>query len=209
MKFTDLIVEYPNVLPDELCEEIIARFETDENVKDGVTGGGYKPDTKQSRDLLLSRYSSWVDIDKKLFNLFTPYVDQYTTILNKKLKRKFTDITDSGYQIQKTVPGGFYSWHDDHMFKTRGKLETVDGVVPTLERFATYIFYLNDVPEESAGATKFFFDKEYSYRPEKGKLLLFPSTKLYTHCGDILSSGVKYIITGWLYDEDVLYDVVE
>ena len=63
MSFNDLIVEIPNVISKELCDEIIERFEADDNKYQGVTGGGEDLNTKLSTDLHISTLEEWDDID--------------------------------------------------------------------------------------------------------------------------------------------------
>ena len=61
-------------------------------------------------------------------------------------------------------------------------------------RMITYLWYLNDV--DKGGETEFW--GTYKVKPEAGKLILFPATWSYPHCGNIPISNAKYIITGWL-----------
>jgi hypothetical protein len=44
-----------------------------------------------------------------------------------------------------------------------------------------------------------FFNGRIKIKPEKGKLLLFPSTWTFMHKGNTPISSNKYIVTGWLY----------
>ena len=80
---------------------------------------------------------------------------------------------------------GKYVYHNDASFES------------TKYRVITYIWYLNDV--EEGGETEFF--GEYCVKPEKGKLVLFPASWTFPHCGKIPISHDKYIVTGWLYIE--------
>ena len=63
-------------------------------------------------------------------------------------------------------------------------------------RIITFLWYLNTV--EEGGETE-FFNGRISIKPEKGKLLLFPSTWTYIHRGNMPISNDKYILTGWIY----------
>ena len=60
----------------------------------------------------------------------------------------------------------------------------------TSQTFA-FMTYLNDV--EDGGETKF------SIKPEIGKAIIWPAEWTHAHSGEILNSGTKYIITGWLH----------
>ena len=204
MAFTDLIVEFPNVLSKELCDEIILKFEDDERKYDGVTGTGLSFSTKKSTDLHFSAYDEWVDIDTQVYEAFKQpiqdYTQRYFEIVN--LEPNGAEFHDTGYQIQKTVPGGFYHWHHDFSSEIvrgldhRNNVNTYKSAIRT--RYYTYIFYLNDRTEYEDGRTQFYHAGEvHSVVPEAGKLLIFPANHLYTHRGEELLNGVKYLMTGW------------
>lgn len=195
MKFVDLIIEYPNILDADLCDTIIDRFESDSRKTQGVTSGGAKPDVKVSSDLNLSAFSDWSDIDSILYEKLTPYAAKYVNYLDEHLMSGLYGVFDTGYQIQKTSPGGFYKWHND----SGVKYPTGTELTHLNTRFATYIFYLNDIGDNVGGKTKFYFNGEYSITPQRGKLIMFPASTLYTHCGEEFRGDSKYIITGWLY----------
>ena len=62
----------------------------------------------------------------------------------------------------------------------------------------TFLFYLNTL--EEGGHTEFWGN--YKIKPETGKLLLFPASWTFPHCGKTPISDNKYIITGWIYSMD-------
>ena len=39
----------------------------------------------------------------------------------------------------------------------------------------------------------------YKIKPEIGKTLIWPAEWTHAHKGEILKSGIKYIITGWMH----------
>jgi hypothetical protein len=56
--------------------------------------------------------------------------------------------------------------------------------------------YLNDV--EDCGTTSFtHYDIEV--KPQKGKTLIWPAEWTHAHSGNLVTKGVKYIITGWMH----------
>jgi hypothetical protein len=87
---------------------------------------------------------------------------------------------------------GFYIYHND--FLCNYNLQRY--------RLFTFIFYLNDIIE--GGETEFFQGK-YRIKPEAGKMIIFPSTWTYPHCGKTPLSNDKYIITGWIYCNENKY----
>ena len=56
--------------------------------------------------------------------------------------------------------------------------------------------YLNDV--ENGGNTNFEF-YNLKIKPEMGKTLIWPADWTHAHTGEIVNSGSKYIITGWMH----------
>ena len=64
-------------------------------------------------------------------------------------------------------------------------------------RVLTYLFYLNDIDE--GGETE-FFGGDIKIIPKAGKLIIFPASWTFPHCGKMPISSNKYIITGWIYN---------
>jgi Rps23 Pro-64 3,4-dihydroxylase Tpa1-like proline 4-hydroxylase len=85
---------------------------------------------------------------------------------------------------------GKYVYHNDFHIDKKNNMY----------RQLTYVFYLNDVIE--GGETE-FFNGEISIKPQCGKLIIFPSSWTFPHCGKMPISSNKYIITGWMYNEHV------
>ena len=104
MKFIDLVIEYPNALSDQFCDDLISKFDSDDRSMPGITGGGFDPETKDSLDLNFSSLEDWSEYDSKLYSIFSPYVAEYTEFLCDNFRKNYNNITDSGYQIQKTTP---------------------------------------------------------------------------------------------------------
>ncbi len=217
MNALDLIIEYPNAFPDDICEEIIERFDKDENVSKGYNGL-YGPDTtttKVSNDLMISGRPEWSDMDSKLFDILSPYIQNYTDMLRDQFYFEQTGhIRDLGYQIQKTEPGGYFSWHTDDNTEIITDQTYITDIGRrshcARNRMFTYILYLNDRYEYEDGQTEFKFGDGNTklIRPEQGKLILFPANPFYPHRGVPLENGVKYLMTGWVV-RDMIYAIDE
>jgi len=212
--FVDLIVEYPNALSDDLCTQIIEKFEADSRKQEGQTGPNKISDLKKSTDLWISDFPDWREIDGRIYEEFSPNVKPYFDHLKKSLGAVVqctdTQVVDSGYQIQRTNVGQSYGWHTDDEYAAcldtlthpiRGEMDS--GSSGYQRRLFTYIFYLNDGYE--GGRTQFRVgpgkeDGIHSVIPEKGKLLCFPSNFLFWHQGEPVTKGTKYLMTGWISD---------
>ena len=210
MNLKDFIVEYDNVLSDQLCDELVAAFEESDRKDSGITIAGRNEKVKVSLDLLLNS-TEYPNLDKSVFESFTGYASKYTMMYRNKTQVDADkhDVIDSGYQIQKTVSGGFYDWHHDGFSVVGEYLEDISRYKGTT-RFATYLFYLNDYDagEENGGRTQFHLDGDIiSIYPKKGKLLMFPANSLFIHRGEKLKSGETYVMTGWL--SQILYHGIQ
>jgi len=185
--FSDLIWEKRNELTEEFCSRCIEKFEEDPRKYQGVTGAGVKLDTKQSIDLAISGVDAWEEEDaifyESLNRCSKEYVKEFQGMFS--LDGPAEKFKDTGYQIQKTVPGGFYKWHTDFSC-TNGD---------NAPRYLTFIWYLNDIHED--GYTEFIDGTRI--QPETGKLIMFPATWTYMHRGYPPKSEEKYICTGWLH----------
>lgn len=80
------------------------------------------------------------------------------------------------------------SKHGYHAFHVDQALTAPE--VPELNRFLSLIVYLNDV--EEGGETEFWYGQKI--KPEKGKVLIFPSVFPFVHKGKIPISNDKYIL---------------
>jgi Rps23 Pro-64 3,4-dihydroxylase Tpa1-like proline 4-hydroxylase len=183
-KLSDLIYIGENSLSEEFCNKCIKKFKKDPNKVEGRTGSGVLLDVKQSMDVNISSDPKWKEEDAVFYDSLHHHVEKY--------RSKYSDVfrcllssyyEDSGYQIQETLPGGFYKWHNDFYTK--------DGAA----RFLTYIWYLNTVDE--GGETEFIDGTKI--KPKTGNIMLFPSTWTYYHQGLPPIKQKKYICTGWIY----------
>lgn len=178
MKLNDFIWIKRNVLSEEFCQHCIEKFEKDDKKHQGLVRSGLCLDTKVSTDLSISSKDNWKEEDKIFFDSLTSNIESYLENV-PYANEVVPNPKDTGYNIQRTDPGGFYTWHQDQWKNRR----------------ITFIWYLNDVTED--GYTE--FSTGYKVQPETGKLLLFPALWPWVHRGFPPKSEVKYICTGWLY----------
>ena len=188
--FKNFIFEQPKQLTPQFCEKLIHLYETHprsiELRNPGETIGFKGSDAlkvKQSEDLQISVIPEFEKEDKILEVSLSKLLRNYIDYLSKNFHSTYNELErykyeDSGFQIQKTTPGGFYNWHQD-AFETR---------------FFTYIYYLNDI--KNKGETQ--FANGLKIKPKQGKALMFPATWEYVHRGIAPKDEIKYIATGWI-----------
>ena len=101
------------------------------------------------------------------------------------LKSILKNIHIGSFNIQKYSPG-------DHFSKPHSERTSLSG----LHRLFAWMTYLNDV--DDGGQTNF---NHYGIKikPETGKTLIWPAEWTHAHTGEILKSGKKYIVTGWMH----------
>ena len=188
-----LILELPNSVPPEFCDEIIRRFEEDHvNQYDGVVRYnsycGVEPLLKKSKEIFVSNLESWKDVDTSLKTYVSKALEKYIDYLrdyfdNGQKLHIFETIvnnnpgfSDKGYYIQKTEKGSAYAWHHDGGFNCTN--------------FLNVIIYLKTLENGEGGTTDFL--NGMRVRPEVGKILLFPASWTFSHRGDKVLKGPKY-----------------
>ena len=180
MNTDDLIYVAEDKLDKDFCKHCIEKFNKDDNRYQGEVGSGVNLEMKRSIELTIRDNDNWKEEDNVFYNSFKKTLDSY----KKELKHPFPDkcllgrIEDSGYQIQETKPGDFYTWHQDGMNS----------------RILTIIWYLNDINED--GYTE--FSSGLKIQPEMGKILMFPALWPWVHRGYPPKYETKYICTGWI-----------
>ena len=194
----NFIKQFPNSLPESLCDEIINKFENDDTKRDGVTHGGKNKLVKDTTDKNIEfGEENWKEIDEILYKEMSKRLNEYLRELNNVENYKAENnnnfdfevirvnlLTDTGFMIQKyTKNVGKYIYHNDGSIEWESQRS----------RVITYLWYLNTIDE--GGQTEFWGN--YRVKPEKGKLILFPASWCFPHRGIMPISDDKYIITGW------------
>ena len=190
-----------NVIPDNICDEIIKKFEesNDAQFQGKINGGEIKTNIKDSVDLDIGSWYEWKPLHTTLMDSLKPFVDRYVDhCITTQSRKSFSTgdylpfgpplsgwIQPTPFQLQKTAPGKGYVWHNDYY----------PG------RVLTQIFYLNDVEE---GYTEFRSGDKV--QPKKGRGCLFPSEWTYFHQG-YPPKNDKYIAIGWIMKQFYLQEI--
>lgn len=195
MKYEDFIVLYDNVIPKELCNTIIQRFEDSPCKTNGVAGtvdGLDKTETKKNTEILVNECLGFEDIDESIFHYVNKYSGKYINQINQYCNVTLSeDYSDTGYLIKKyNVGDGWFDWHHDLCTEGVNQYRTV-----------SIIIYLNDV--HVGGCTEFISGTKI--KPKEGSILFFPASWQFVHRGDIPFSNSKYIITSFLFEQSATY----
>jgi hypothetical protein len=185
----DFFEEHHNALDEDFCKHVIEKFENDETKQPGTTIDGVNPDMKRTIDLCFYGDPNWEEEDKVFYEGLIKYTEPYIkNNYSDKIPGSNVVSYDTGYQIQRTEPGEVgYQWHHDF-------LSDVNPNGDCVYRIITFLWYLNT----TVGGTTQFYDGTH-IQPETGKLILFPSTWTFAHMGHPPTEGLKYICTGWIW----------
>jgi len=193
VKLSDFIYIKNNALSPEFCSHVIKKFDKDERSSPGWVGPSedmrIDPTIKDSLDLLISDLPEWTAEDKIFYDSLSVHNKNFLEMdIYKEVSYPvFDNQVDSGYQIQRTLPTAGYDWHHDDQY---GQYVTENG-----SRFATYIWYLNDIKDD--GYTEFIDGTKI--QPETGKIVIFPASWPFYHRGYPPKSETKYLVTGWMH----------
>ena len=173
--------------PLELCDEIIKYFEVNiDKQKEGRIGVGLNQEFKKSVDITvlpkeinLPKNQILNEYIHALFDCHKDYLLQWpflTSFANK--------VEIGAFNIQRYQAGEHFQ-----------QIHSERTSIATLHRLFAWMTYLNDVDE---GGTTFFNHYDLEIKPIKGLTLIWPAEWTHAHKGNLVNSGSKYIITGWM-----------
>ena len=176
-----------NLEPFSICEDLIKYFELNlAKQTKGRTLGGFNPNTKDSidimikpKEIILPGNEAFKAYFEMLFDCYKNYIEQWPFLKNLAQKLEIGSIN-----LQRYKPG-------QHFKKIHTERSTIEGS----HRVFAFMTYLNDVEE---GGSTYFSHYDLEIQPKKGLTLIWPAEWTHSHRGNILKSGLKYIITGWL-----------
>lgn len=180
----DFIKVFNNAVDPEFCDFLLEEYADDEWTHT-LTGSGHDPNSRNCSVIPISHQEfisknpeKRQEIDEYLFEVIHNSLQEYA----KHFPETDLEIQeDSGYELLRYDEGQFYVQHTDS-FKTSPRALTV-------------IISINDDYE---GGEFCFFDRELSYKLNKGSILMFPSNFMYPHEITKVTKGVRYSIITWL-----------
>lgn len=177
-----------NLESQAICQDLINFFEAHPaNHTSGRTAGGFNKESKNSTDLAIrprdleqADHKPIRDYIELLFDCYKDYLEQWPF-----LESILPDAEIGSFNLQKYEPGG-------HFAKIHSERTTLD----TSHRVLAWMTYLNDVSD--GGSTR-FEHQGIEVQPREGQTLIWPGEWTHAHRGNVVNSGVKYIITGWMH----------
>ena len=174
------------LLPQELCREIIEQFERDPSKHSGYTIGSYgekksADPVKASTDLGISRDAIWTKVHDELHRTVSVAV---AGIAAQFPSLQVWPLRTTGYKIQHySKSTGYFRWH-------------FDALGPgAWERQLAMVIYLNSVQQ---GGETCFHRQNLQFRPVAGDALFFPTFWTHMHCGETPRSEDKYVVSSFV-----------
>ena len=173
--------------PVSICENLVNYFEVNQAKQTkGRTTSGLNPSIKDSIDIMIKPKEIILpgnDVFKiyfeKLFECYKNYIHEWPFLEDLAQKLEI-----GSFNLQKYNPGQHFK-----------KIHTERSSIDSSHRVFAFMTYLND-PKE--GGSTYFNHYDLEIQPRKGLTLIWPAEWTHAHKGNILKSGKKYIITGWI-----------
>ena len=175
------------LIESKLCDEIITYFENNQQKQiQGSTASGTNLKYKDRKDITISPKELSLpknEFYKKYFEILFECYKDYN--LQWPFLASIIDHLEIGnFNIGKYLPGQHFQ-----------KMHCERSSLFTLHRLFAFMTYLNDVED---GGSTYFNHYDLDIKPKKGLTLIWPAEWTHSHKGNVLKSGTKYIITGWL-----------
>ena len=184
-EFDNFIGVWEEAMPLHVCQKFINHFEkllhdttqSERFVKSENQYGGMH----RRRDVALFINHGDVEMTKEcnkyLKQCFENYLEQYPHL-------KDTPLLSTDVKMHRTEKqGGYHIWHCEN------------AGFSSSQRVLVWIIYLNDV-EEGQGETEFLYQKK-RVAPKAGRCVIWPAAFTHLHRGNPVTTGSKYILTGW------------
>lgn len=177
MNVFQFLLKVDNVLPDDVCDELITLFEESKH-KERLRSDGYPNWT----NLYLEDHHPEVDARFKdtyrdIAFKYQEWVGEYGDYFTANVEY----CAFEGSNIKK------YVGETDDQYKRHADVSSLD----VSDRFLAFLFYLND--DFEGGETIFY--PECVIRPKKGSVLIFPPYWMFPHEGTPVIAGEKYIMS--------------
>ncbi len=171
------IKKYDNALCEDLCDRLIAKFNTDKRVK-----ADPQPDYSTRRYVYTSDKADWAPLLEEVTEVANRLTANYFRSLGALVEEWF----DDGYVFAHYREGDICALHDDNQ-STQAPGNAL--------RYATLLFYLNTVD----GGETHFPNQSVRIKPVKGRAVMFPA--MLTHPHEVFPPmGDRFIIQTWITD---------
>jgi hypothetical protein len=170
------IYQFPFFSP--MLADEIAQVAENAQYEPSLTSSGGGRDHRRSHGFFMH------EISRALLESFVSYASEplYYAVRHA-WQWTFSNIAD--VSLLRYEPGEFYLRH----------IDAADSQLCAM-RQVSFVVYLSD---DFSGGNTYFPRQMVSIVPKKGSAVIFPSGITHPHEAQSISSGVKYVIVGWLF----------
>lgn len=180
---------YDDVFEKDFCDSLIKLY--DKNVKDGSelyrrSDHRWEQDYRGFGELAIAQSDDFKPHIKKYYERISEVYSHYKNAVDNEFfpdKHAFEDCRMKKYEPDNHDQFG---WHIDV------------GDKASSSRFLAVLTYMNDIPE-GEGATRFRSNVDFTVSPKCGRILVFPSSFMYPHIGEKVTTDAKYIISSYIH----------
>tara|TARA_B100001989_G_C24507639_1_gene448587 strand:- start:803 stop:1387 length:585 start_codon:yes stop_codon:yes gene_type:complete len=176
---TSMIKVYDNVIPDDVCQQLIEFFELNKDNQEYINHNNCPCFTQVN----LNQVS--VDLVRSLIPYLTTVYNTYKEDVKAKFAPKIKHLEE--FRIKRYIVNG------NERFDLHIDADDNNSCI----RAVAFLFYLND----NDGMTVFPFHG-INIKPTKGSVLIFPPTWEYPHSGLPPNDSVKYIMSTYIHYGD-------
>ena len=171
-----------------ICDQIIAYYEKnkEKQIQGSTIGGTINLETKNRRDITITPKELNLK-GNEIFNEYFASLFEFYRDYNKQwpfLTSMVSKLEIGRFNIGKYIKGQHFQ-----------KIHTERSGLNSLHRLLAFMTYLNDVED---GGSTYFSHYALDIKPKKGLTIIWPAEWTHAHKGNMVNSGSKYIITGWL-----------
>jgi len=178
----DFCLVIDNFLPDDVCDDIITVFETNNHLHQ-------RYDNNKKPNFTQLNFTQHNDIQPDLhMKLTTHMIDAVKSYIRHVPETTFWNPGFSYEQLRIKK----YMNNDIDQFDSHIDAASSD----TCKRFLAFFWYLNTV--DHGGETE-FLNLDLKVSPRKGRLVMFPPTWMYPHKGYPPISNEKYLLSSYLH----------
>lgn len=177
-------------LPDAASSKLLNYIEKQGSASDlAIFAEAGKESQEQLTTVVNSdRVTSRIELGDRQATIDKWVADVFHKFVAKRVGKKIRSFTTP--DLMRYTEGGYYKPHSDSEI-----FDPVKGIwKKVLDRDYSLLLYLNDDFEGGAVRFEHF---NYTYQPQKGDLLVFPSDHLYLHEALLVTAGVRYVIVSW------------
>ena len=177
-------------LSDDVADKLVGYAEKQSTASDWAIFTESDEGAQESLSTVVNsdRVTSRIELGDKQSIIDKWIADVFYKLLAKHVGKKIRSFTTP--DLMRYTRGGYYKAHSDaDIFDPKmGIWKKV------LDRDYSLLLYLNNDFEGGAVRFEHF---NYTFFPEKGDLLIFPSDYLYLHEALLVTAGVRYVIVSW------------